>query len=297
MEVVPADFSEVEISMADPKIIIKGRWAWAAEQLGIQPWGQILIIILLAQAGVLFPWLWIIHGDVREVKGTVQAMPLTITKDLLSQAKEYISLKKINRARDAVDSAEILLARSTAKNVPAKPEDFLEIVADLNVLNTVSDLSQTVTDARVVLANYRSALLPQPPMPGKPGEKEATVEKSFSLTIEAATVDRTTLPASVLIAGNAAPFDFFVTPFIRRLANGPQIISVGFMFGRQTLDGFHWKDVVFVNSLIRYEGGEVELQNTRFVHCTFQMSDTPRSNKVASYIALDQSYLKIGPGE
>jgi hypothetical protein len=40
----------------------------------------------------------------------------------------------------------------------------------------------------------------------------------------------------------------------------------------QTLDGFVWENVVFVNARIRYMGGPVTLKNVRFVNCTF---DTP----------------------
>ena len=67
------------------------------------------------------------------------------------------------------------------------------------------------------------------------------------------------------------------------------------MNGAQTLDGFRWDGVVFVDTLIRYDGGEVELKNTRFIHCTFQMSNNPRSARVATYVALEQSHLQIGP--
>jgi hypothetical protein len=298
MQVIPLDVAEVEVIVADkePRIVVKGRWAWAADQLAIPPWGQILIIILLAEAGVLFTWLWTIHGDVRELQGTIRAMPLTISKDLLSQAKEDISAKKTNRAIQAANSAEILLARATANHVPAKPDDFRELVADLNILNassTLPALTETATNTRIVLANYKSSLEPQPRMNGQ----QAPVEKSIVLSVEAATVNKSTLPGSFLVAPPGATFEFLETPFIRRLANGPSIQGVGFMNASQTLDGFHWDDVAFVSTLIRYEGGEVELRNARFINCTFQMSDSPRTAKVASYIVLDQPYLKIGPND
>jgi hypothetical protein len=37
----------------------------------------------------------------------------------------------------------------------------------------------------------------------------------------------------------------------------------------QTLDGFVWQNVVFVNARISYRGGPVTLKNVRFVNCTF----------------------------
>ncbi len=231
----------------EPKIVVKGLWGW-------------------------------VRTDVSEIKGTIRAMPLTISKDLLSQAKEDISAKKINRAIQATSSAEILLARAAANHIPAKQDNFRELVADLNILSassTLPALTEVATNTRAVLANYKSSLEPQPRMNGQ----QAPVEKSIVLSVEAATVDRSTFPGSVLMAPPGATFEIFQTPFIRRLANGPRIVSMGFINASQTLDGFHWDDVAFVNALIRYEGGEVELA------------------KVASYIALDQPYLRIGPND
>ena len=49
----------------------------------------------------------------------------------------------------------------------------------------------------------------------------------------------------------------------------------------QTLDGTHWLGVTFVNMRIRYKGGEVELQNVRFINCTFEFSNDPRAVEFA----------------
>jgi len=83
---------------------------------------------------------------------------------------------------------------------------------------------------------------------------------------------------------------------VRRLADNYTVNSVAFIFGAQTLDGFHWNHVAFVNTVIHYEGGEVELRNVRFIGCTFEIIDNPRGPKVATYATLDQASLRIGPG-
>jgi hypothetical protein len=103
------------------------------------------------------------------------------------------------------------------------------------------------------------------------------------------------LPGSVLLALPGSKFEFFTTPFVKRLDTAPLIDTVGFMGGMQSLDGFRWHGAVFVNSLIRYHGGELELSNTRFINCTFDFADSSRSPRVATYVTLNQSYLKIGP--
>lgn len=281
--------------MPPPKqseIVLTGTGGWISRKLEIPPWGQVLIGLLLVQVYFIFS----IHTDLSEMKGRMQAMPLTISKDLLSQAKEDISAKRLNRAIQATSSAEILLARATANHIPAKPDHFRELVADLNILNASSTLpavTEVATNTRVVLANYKSSLEPQPRMYGQ----QKPLEKSIVLSVEAASVDKSTFAGSILKAPPGATFDIIVTPLVRRLANDNRIAGMGFINASQTLDGFHWIDDAFMNVLIRYEGGEIELKNTRFINCTFQMSNAPRSAKVATYVALDQPYLKIGPSD
>ena len=54
--------------------------------------------------------------------------------------------------------------------------------------------------------------------------------------------------------------------------------------GRQSFDGILWKDSVFVNMQIEYDGGAMELQDVRFINCTFTMKYTPRADKFADLI-------------
>ena len=60
--------------------------------------------------------------------------------------------------------------------------------------------------------------------------------------------------------------------------------------GKQKLDGAFWKDVVFENMQIEYDGGPMALQNVRFIGCTFRMKYTPRADKLADLI-LDQNQI------
>jgi hypothetical protein len=62
----------------------------------------------------------------------------------------------------------------------------------------------------------------------------------------------------------------------------------------QTLDGVEWKDVTFVNSRIRYHGGDLKMENVHFVHCTFEVPVNPRGAQLADYAALESGALKIG---
>jgi hypothetical protein len=46
--------------------------------------------------------------------------------------------------------------------------------------------------------------------------------------------------------------------------------------------------VTFVGTRLRYEGGEVSLQNVRFTNCTFGFSTNDRGARLADAIALGQ---------
>jgi hypothetical protein len=290
-EILQEDSFGMATSPKEPKVVVGGPWAWLATSLGIPPWGQILILLLIGQAIFIFS----MHTDLSEIKGTLKSIPLSVAHDLLSQANEDVSAQNVPRAFQAIDSAQSLLIRSKVKGVPAKDENFQQLVVDLNLLSRSSPaLAEKVNGTRIVLANYRSALEPQPRMQ----KEQAHVDKTYEISVQAATVDKSRLPGSVLIAvPTEKPFNFLESPFFRVLSTAPSINDVGFMSGNQILDGFHWNRDVFVNTVIHYDGGEVELNNTRFVNCTFQMSDNPRSDKIATYVTLEQTYLKIGPGD
>jgi hypothetical protein len=62
----------------------------------------------------------------------------------------------------------------------------------------------------------------------------------------------------------------------------------------QTLDGVQWKDVVFVNSRVRYHGGDLKLDNVHFVHCTFEVPESSRGTQLADYATLESGTLTIG---
>jgi len=57
----------------------------------------------------------------------------------------------------------------------------------------------------------------------------------------------------------------------------------------QTVDAIRWKDVTFVGTRLRYEGGEVSVQNVRFTNCTFGFSTDERGARLADAIALGQT--------
>jgi len=61
----------------------------------------------------------------------------------------------------------------------------------------------------------------------------------------------------------------------------------------QTLDGVRWKNVTFVGARLRYEGGQISLQNVKFVRCRFGFSTDERGGRLADAIALGQKSIEI----
>jgi hypothetical protein len=54
--------------------------------------------------------------------------------------------------------------------------------------------------------------------------------------------------------------------------------------GTQKLDGLHWKDSLFENMQVEYDGGPIELENVRFINCTFIMKYSPRAETFADMV-------------
>src|ERR1700676_2418300 len=63
----------------------------------------------------------------------------------------------------------------------------------------------------------------------------------------------------------------------------------------QILDGFTWRNVVFINSHISYKGGPVILDNVTFLNCTFQTERNDEGIRLLQYAALDENNLQVKP--
>ena len=75
-------------------------------------------------------------------------------------------------------------------------------------------------------------------------------------------------------------------PSVTNRVYGP-VIFIGIVEdASQTLDGFGWTNVTFINMRIRYRGGDTELHNVRFVNCTFDFPNDQKGNQMVSDIAI-----------
>jgi hypothetical protein len=87
--------------------------------------------------------------------------------------------------------------------------------------------------------------------------------------------------------------EILLPPSSRLLVDNVRVDNLTIEGAAQTLDGIHWKNVTFIDTRIRYEGGEVDLRNVHFVRCTFGFSTDGPGSRLANAIALGQPSIVI----
>jgi hypothetical protein len=231
----------------------------------------------------------------------------------------------ITAAEMQSDRAATILMTARIQTLIATPEFFDHTVRELDrVLQTHPDsvrLVEHVTLARIELAQLRSA---QPVMPEAGGGVEGAASKnenapqmrSLNSGVDARpgvqAVHAVSIPGHVILAAPRAlaandlldpaalrgnyidatqmpdTSEILLPPSTRVMADGVRVDGLTITGAAQTLDGIRWKNVTFVGTRLRYEGGEVSLQNVRFTNCTFGFSADERGARLADAIALGQ---------
>jgi hypothetical protein len=97
-------------------------------------------------------------------------------------------------------------------------------------------------------------------------------------------LDATSMPASA---------EILEPPPSRIFADNVHVENLTIAGAAQTLDGIHWKNVTFIGTHLRYEGGEVDLHNVRFIHCMFGFPSDDRGGRLATAIARGQTTVVI----
>ena len=87
--------------------------------------------------------------------------------------------------------------------------------------------------------------------------------------------------------------EILLPPTSRLLVDNVRVRNLTIEGAAQTLDGIHWKNVTFVGTRVRYEGGEVDLHDVHFVRCTFGFTTDERGARLANAIALGESSIVI----
>jgi hypothetical protein len=87
--------------------------------------------------------------------------------------------------------------------------------------------------------------------------------------------------------------EILLPPSTRLFVDNVRVQNLTIKGASQTLDGIHWKNVTFVQTRLRYESGELDLQNVHFLRCTFGLPADRRGARLATAIALGQSSITI----
>ncbi|HEY0701661.1 MAG TPA: hypothetical protein VGD60_02740 [Candidatus Acidoferrales bacterium] len=87
--------------------------------------------------------------------------------------------------------------------------------------------------------------------------------------------------------------EVLLPPATRKLSDGVRVEGLTIEGASQTLDGVRWRNVTFVGMRLRYEGGEISMENVKFVRCRFGFTTDERGAKLADAIALGKTSIEI----
>jgi hypothetical protein len=234
----------------------------------------------------------------------------------------------ISAAEVAMDRAASVIeaARIASRNAPS---DFFETASRsldraLQAHTENNRLFEHVTAARIGLAQLRSSELAATAPKPDPASTSGNPATSSSLETAAASKDPSGPEAALPGVGKeisiASPreiaanhlldpstlggdtidatmmpetMEILLPPSSRLFIDNVRVQNLTLKAASQTLDGIHWKNVTFVGTRLRYESGELDLQNVHFVGCTFGVQVDQRGARLANAIALGQTSLTI----
>jgi hypothetical protein len=249
----------------------------------------------------------------------------TALSDALQQAVAQGTGGNITAAEMQTDRVAALLMSTRIQAQAATPEFFEHTVRELDrVLRTHPDnarLVEHVTLARIELAQLRSAQAVLADAGGGGGGARPMDEIAAGTATPnaeavggpgAQAAHAVNIPGHVMLAAPRAlganelldpaalhgnyidatlmpdTSEILLPPSTRVMADGVRVDGLTIAGAAQTLDGIRWKNVTFVGTRLRYEDGEVSLQNVRFTNCTFGFSADERGARLADAIALGQ---------
>jgi hypothetical protein len=284
------------------EIVVTGHLAWLAQKLGIPPWGQILIAIIVVIAGSLGATLWSFNGRMSKIEGQLNVL---VAWRSIEDAARYTRSGNLEKASKSAKEAKTLISVAIQKRTPAPPDYFEESIAVLADTNTANlpRIASEIQAVRIALAEYRSVL--QGPPNVNPvwvsvplWQGRITQDIVNKRSVMRVTGSLFLMPGQgqgmysngpgAIINGSEIPDgrSLFV-PSTKSLAINTNSVSGLVLVARnQALDGIHWNNVTFVNTHITYGGGDLDLRAVRFINCTFDAPATEHGQRLMEYAAL-----------
>jgi hypothetical protein len=240
----------------------------------------------------------------------------------LESAVQQAQSGNLTAAEMDVDRGSSILETARLHLDGASPDFFTSVVEQLDRVAVVHPENARLTDhtrlVRIDLAELRSALAgPAPAVApaGAPAALVTAVQPGLAnpgAAPAAGPEGRRVMfgaPRSIAAGQDLTPArlggnyvdasvmpdfsEMLEPPATRLFVDNVRVENLTFQGAAQTLDGIHWHNVIFIGTRLRYEGGELDLQNVHFVRCTFGFTTDEHGARLANAIALGQSSLVI----
>ena len=290
------------------------RWALRCgpRRAGAPSWARIVILAALVGVVGTLIW-WGVEDTVPRAHRLTGPPPKPVARpdaSSLSPWQRDVTASFDSAARDAtagnltaaqmdVDRGASLVIGARVQSEPAPPAYFEAAIAQLYrvVLAHLGNarLDEHVNLARIELAQLRSSLDPKAASATPAANDANRVSIGAPRSVEAgALVDPASMGGSFVDA-TLMPHtsELLEPPSSRSFADKVRVENLAFAGATLTLDGIRFKNVTFIGTRLRYEGGQVELQNVRFVRCTFGFTTDARGARLADAVALGNTSLLI----
>jgi hypothetical protein len=206
----------------------------------------------------------------------------------------------LGTAEMGVDRADTMITTARVLNSGAPTDFFAPALAEFDhIVQQHPDdrrLFEHVTLARISLAELRSAQNPDPPAAARGDKSPAPLSIGAPREIAANQI----LNPAAISGGNFIDAtlmpdtsEILLPPSSRAFADNIRVENLTFEGAAQTLDGIRWRNVIFIGTRLRYEGGPLDLQNVQFIRCRFGFVNDDRGARLASAIANGKTSLAI----
>jgi hypothetical protein len=221
----------------------------------------------------------------------------------LASARTDATTGNIAAAEISVDRAESFVTVARLQSLAAQPEFIAYALSELDeILNQRPDdarLLEHVTLARIALAELESSLTPGGPggeqiasvgdSPGKHVAIDAPREVTAGQTLDRRAFGGSYLDATLM----PDTAEILLPPYSRAFVDNIRVENLTIAGASQTLDGIRWRNVTFIGTRLRYEGGELDLQNVQFVRCRFGFPADARGAALANAIATGHKTFSV----
>jgi hypothetical protein len=213
----------------------------------------------------------------------------------LASAEQDVADGQLGAGEIALDRAETVLTTERLIGASANPEFFAPALSALDRLAARKPadtrLFEHVTLTRISLAEFQTSLTAEPV--GTADAKRVAIgvprEVAAGETLDPSSFNGKILDASLMPDTS----EILVPPSSRSFKDGILVENLVMQGAAQTLDGVHWRNVIFVGTRLRYQGGELDLKDVQFVRCRFGFVTDERGANLASAIAQGKTSIQI----